>query len=69
VGFDRTRGYLDWLEATLRGAVGDGLDMKEAMTAPIPAGHGRLGAQPIEFRRSVVHLEEELLLVVAAPLR
>jgi hypothetical protein len=69
VGFDQTWGYLDWLEATLRGAVGDGLDM----TAPIRAGHGRLGAQPIEFQRSVVHLypgiEGELLPVVAAPLR
>jgi glyoxylase-like metal-dependent hydrolase (beta-lactamase superfamily II) len=73
VGFDQTRGYLDWLEATLRSAVGDGLDMMEAMAAPIPAGHGQLGAQPIECQRSVVHLypwiEEELLPVVAAPLR
>jgi quinoprotein relay system zinc metallohydrolase 1 len=72
-GFDETRGYLDWLEETLRAAVTDGLDMMEVMTAPIPARHARLGAQPTEFQRSVVHLypqlEADLLPIAATPVR
>jgi quinoprotein relay system zinc metallohydrolase 1 len=68
--YDQTRGYLEWLETTLREAVSGGLDMMEAMAAPMPEAHARLGAQPTEFSRSVIHLYPRLeaeLLPVAAP--
>jgi hypothetical protein len=41
------------------------------MTALLPTGHARLGAQPTEFQRSVVHLYPgvgaELLPMAATP--
>ena len=52
----QTRAYLDWLEARLRGALADGLDMAETMALPLPADIAALGAMPTEYVRSVAHL-------------
>lgn len=61
----QTRDWLDWLEATLREAVLQGLDMTEAGELPIPDRFSGLNAARYELQRSVSHfyprLEAELL--------
>jgi len=52
----QTRDYLQWLEATLRESVGEGLTMNEAMAAEIPEEFNGLYVVRTEFERSVVHL-------------
>ncbi|MEM1385277.1 MAG: quinoprotein relay system zinc metallohydrolase 1 [Pseudomonadota bacterium] len=56
----QTRAYLDWLEATIRAAAAEGLDMVEVMDLQLPSGFATLGAQPDEFHRSVIHLFPEI---------
>ena len=57
---DQTRGYLNWLEATLTDAAQNGFDMVEIMNQPLPAEFAAMGAQPQEFQRSVAHLFPDL---------
>ena len=52
----QTRDYLDWLEATLKQAAVDGLDMVEIMDQPLPDRFASMGAMPQEFHRSIAHL-------------
>jgi len=56
----QTRSYLQWLEVTLRDAVGEGLTMNEAMALEIPAEFSGLYVVQTEFERSVVHLYRQL---------
>lgn len=62
---DQTRDWIDWLDATLRKSVTEGLDMVEAGASPIPDRFARLQAARYELERSVAHfyprLEAELL--------
>ena len=62
---EQTADWLDWLDGTLREAVGAGLTMNEAMLLPIPPRLEALGVARTEFERSVVHLyprlEDELM--------
>ncbi|MEM9784704.1 MAG: quinoprotein relay system zinc metallohydrolase 1 [Pseudomonadota bacterium] len=50
----QTRDYLDWLAARLSDAANRGLGMIEAMHEDPPARWASLGANPGEYRRSVV---------------
>ncbi|MGF7152195.1 quinoprotein relay system zinc metallohydrolase 1 [Sphingomonas zeicaulis] len=52
----QTRDWLDWLEASLRTAVGNGLDMVEAGRLPMPDRFAALAAARYELQRSVSHL-------------
>ena len=52
---DQTRDWLVWLEATLRGAVADGLDMAEAGELPIPERFAEVKMARYELQRSVSH--------------
>ncbi|MEO1550166.1 MAG: quinoprotein relay system zinc metallohydrolase 1 [Pseudomonadota bacterium] len=52
----QTKAYLTWLEARLRMAARDGLDMVEIMETPLPSDYASMGAQPQEYQRSVSHL-------------
>lgn len=56
----QTREYLDWLDATLRRAARDGLDMVEVMEMRLPTEFSAMGAQPQEYRRSVAHLYPDI---------
>jgi quinoprotein relay system zinc metallohydrolase 1 len=56
----QTLDWLDWLDGTLREAVGAGLTMNEAMALPIPARLAALGVARGEFQRSVAHLYPRL---------
>jgi quinoprotein relay system zinc metallohydrolase 1 len=62
---DQTLDWLDWLDGTVREAIGKGLTMNEAMQIDLPARFSALGVAQDEYRRSVVHLyqvlEDELL--------
>ena len=62
---DQTRDWIDWLDAALRRAVADGLDMVEAGDLPIPPRFATLAAARYELQRSVAHfyptLERTLL--------
>lgn len=51
----QTRDWLTWLDAALRGAVADGLDMGEAADLPIPARFAGMAAARYELTRSVSH--------------
>lgn len=53
---DQTRDWIDWLEAALRQAVRDGLDMVEAGELPIPDRFATMAAARYELQRSVSHL-------------
>lgn len=61
----QTRDWLGWVEAALRDAVAQGLDMSEAGELPIPPRFSALKAARYELQRSVSHfypaLEAELL--------
>ncbi|WP_444837040.1 MBL fold metallo-hydrolase, partial [Aliihoeflea sp.] len=52
----QTRGWLDWLEDALTGAVGAGLDMVNAGNIAIPERFAGLAAARYELQRSVSHL-------------
>lgn len=52
----QTRAYLIWLRDTLRAAAKQGLDLNEAMQAPVPPEFAKLAVFGEEFQRSVVHL-------------
>ncbi|WP_150524880.1 quinoprotein relay system zinc metallohydrolase 1 [Roseibium sediminis] len=56
----QTRDYLDWLEATLKQAALDGLDMVEIMDEPLPDRFAGMGAMPQEFHRSIAHLYPQI---------
>lgn len=56
----QTRDWLRWLDATLRKAAADGLDMNEAMALPLPRRFHGLALAREEFVRSVVHLYPRL---------
>lgn len=57
---DQTSDYLIWLEATLRNAASDGLDMVEIMAIDPPLHFADMGAMPQEFHRSVTHLFSDI---------
>ena len=57
---DLTRDYLIWLEATLRNAALEGLDMVEIMAIVPPIHFLNMGAMPEEFHRSVTHLFSDI---------
>lgn len=61
----QTRAWLVWLDAALRRAVAEGLDMSEAANLPIPPRLSGMAAARYELTRSVAHfyprLEAELL--------
>lgn len=52
----QTRHYLRWLDATLRQAADDGLDMNEVLALPLPPDIAALAVSEAEYRRSVGHL-------------
>lgn len=52
----QTRDWLTWLDATLRQAAAEGVDMAEAMRLPIPVRFRGLALARHEFVRSVSHL-------------
>lgn len=56
----QTRDWLRWLDATLRQAAADGLDMTEAMALPLPDRFRGLALAREEFVRSVAHLYPRL---------
>lgn len=62
---DQTRDWLGWLDATLREAVAQGLDMADAGNLPIPPRFEGMRAARYELERSVSHfypkLEQTLL--------
>jgi quinoprotein relay system zinc metallohydrolase 1 len=62
---DQTRDWLGWLDAALRDAVRQGLDMAEAGNLPIPPRFAAMQAARYELERSVSHfypgLEQTML--------
>jgi uncharacterized sulfatase len=56
VSIAQTRDYLRWLNATLKEAAEQGLDMSEALALPLPPQIQRMAVSASEFRRSVSHL-------------
>lgn len=52
----QTRDWLRWLQAQLRQAARDGLDMTEVLALPLPARWATLPLAGSEYRRSVGHL-------------
>jgi uncharacterized sulfatase len=52
----QTRDYLRWVQATLREAAAQGLDMNEAMRLQAPERLRRLAVLQAEWQRTVVHL-------------
>ncbi|MCQ4347611.1 quinoprotein relay system zinc metallohydrolase 1 [Pseudomonas stutzeri] len=54
--FAQMRDYLGWLDGLLRESVGRGLDMNEAMRAPIPERFAAISLTRFELIRTVSHL-------------
>lgn len=52
----QTRAYLRWLDAALKRAAEQGLDMSEALSLPLPPEVRSLAVAESEYRRSVSHL-------------
>lgn len=52
----QTRDWLDGIEAVIERCFDDGLDMTEAMNAPLPASLEKIALARYEFSRSVMHL-------------
>ncbi|MGH8750246.1 MAG: quinoprotein relay system zinc metallohydrolase 1 [Burkholderiales bacterium] len=52
----QTRDYLQWLQATLKAAAGQGRDMAEVLALPLPEKFRSLGVVQSEFARSISHL-------------
>lgn len=55
-GIEQTRGYLTWLDTTLRKAAADGADMPELLQMPMPEALGAIPLARQEFERSIAHL-------------
>lgn len=53
---EQTLAYLKWLEATLRTAAEEGMEMTEVMAIEIPSTFDSLDVRNLEFKRSVSHL-------------
>lgn len=51
-----TRGWLTWLDKSLREAAADGLDMNETLARPLPEAYRDIPVSGAEYRRSVGHL-------------
>ncbi len=52
----QTRAWLRWLQAAMRQAAREGLDMNEVLVRPLPAEFAELPVAASEYRRSVGHL-------------
>ncbi len=65
---EQTRGYLDWLEATLTAAAERGLAEAEAIELPIDPPFDELAVVRDEFVRSVSHLYGDLALQALDPI-
>jgi len=52
----QTRAWLRWLQAAMRQAAREGLDMNEVLARPLPAEFAELPVAASEYRRSVGHL-------------
>lgn len=52
----QTRRYLLWLDATLRRAAAEGMDMPELLQQPLPPEFAGMALARPEFERSVAHL-------------
>jgi uncharacterized sulfatase len=52
----QTRAWLRWLQAAMRQAARDGLDMNEVLARPLPTEFAELPVAASEYRRSVGHL-------------
>lgn len=52
---EQTLDYMNWLEATIKSAVENGLEMNEVLKTPIPERFHSLGVLRREFTRSVTH--------------
>ena len=59
-GIGQTRAYLTWLDATLRKAAADGVDMPELLRMPMPEAIGAIPLARQEFERSIAHLYRKL---------
>lgn len=55
-GIEQTRRYLVWLDATLRKAAADGLDMPELLRTRLPDDIAAIPLARQEFERSIAHL-------------
>lgn len=66
-GIEQTRAYLGWLAGTLRKAARNGMDLNEAMRAPLPPEFAKIAVIKEEFERSVIHLYPEYELETLAP--
>ncbi len=55
-GIAQTRAYLKWLDATLRQAAADGLDMPDLLRLRLPAEFAGIALAREEFERSIAHL-------------
>ncbi len=55
-GIEQTRRYLTWLDATLRKAASDGLDMPELLRTRLPDDIAAIPLARQEFERSIAHL-------------
>jgi quinoprotein relay system zinc metallohydrolase 1 len=52
----QTRAWLTWLDGAVRRAAGEGLDMNEVLTRPLPSEFAGLAVAASEYRRSVERL-------------
>jgi quinoprotein relay system zinc metallohydrolase 1 len=66
---DQTRRYLRWLDAHLRRAAEQGLEMHEVLRAEVPAEFRAWAAFATEYVRNVVHLYPRYEQAVLAPAR
>lgn len=55
-GIEQTRGYLKWLDGTLRKAAADGLDMPDLLRMKLPESFAGIPLAREEFERSIAHL-------------
>lgn len=55
-GIEQTRRYLTWLDAALRKAASDGLDMPELLRTRLPDDIAAIPLARQEFERSIAHL-------------
>lgn len=55
-GIVQTRNYLKWLDAALRKAAAEGLDMPELLQIKLPAEFAEIPLVRQEFERSIAHL-------------
>lgn len=55
-GIEQTRRYLEWVEASMREATDQGIEMAELLTRPVPSEFANIPLAREEFARSVAHL-------------